>query len=65
MSDDKVKLKGQRAAIKEHIEKYNKYEIDHEKEFALKTIRNAQSQIKKILSKHPHWESDPLDTWSP
>ena len=65
MADDKKKLEGQRAAVREHIEKYNRYDLDEEKEFALKTIRNAQNQIKKILSKHPHWDSAPEDTWSP
>lgn len=65
MADDRAKLQGQRAAIREHIEKYNRYDIDHEKEFALKTIRNAQAQITKILSKHPHWDSAPEDSWAP
>lgn len=65
MADDKTKLAGQRAAVREHIEKYNKYTQKHEKDYALKTIRNAQSQIASILKKHPHWPSSYEDTWSP
>ena len=65
MADDKTKLAGQRAAVREHIEKYNKYTQQHEKDYALKTIRNAQKQIASILKKHPHWPSSSEDTWSP
>ncbi|MFK7766910.1 MAG: hypothetical protein AB8B55_06780 [Mariniblastus sp.] len=65
MADDKKKLAGHRKSVLEHIEKYKKYTQDHEKAFALKTIRNVQTQIKKIMSKHPHWESKPEDTWNP
>ena len=65
MADDKTKLKGQRNAVREHIEKYNKYPNQEDKDFALKTIRNAQNHIKKILSKHSHWDSSYEDDWSP
>ena len=65
MADDKTKLEGQRKAVREHIEKYNTYTIQHEKDYALKTIRNAQKQIANILKKHPHWAGSYEDTWSP
>ena len=65
MADDKTKLEGQRRAVREHIEKYNRYPDKRDKEYALKTIRNAQNQIRRILSKHPHWGSSYEDNWAP
>ncbi len=65
MADDKAKLEGQRAAIREHIEKYKRYSEQHEKDFALKTIRNCQNQISIIRSRHSHWPSIWEDTWRP
>ena len=65
MADDKTKLAGQRKAVREHIEKYKNYTLQHEKDFALKTIRNAQKQIASIMKKHPHWDSSFEDSWSP
>ncbi|MDZ7261256.1 MAG: hypothetical protein ONB05_04005 [candidate division KSB1 bacterium] len=65
MIDDKAKLEGQRAAIREHIDKYKRYSEQHEKAFALRTIRNCQKQIAKIKSKHPHWPSSWEDNWTP
>ncbi len=51
MTDDLTKLEGHRA-IREHIEKYKRYQRD--KDFAVKTIRNCQEQIKKLRAKHPN-----------
>jgi len=65
MADDKDKLEGQRAAIREHIDKYNRYNDERDKETALKTIRNCQNQISSILSDHRHWDSSSEDTWRP
>jgi hypothetical protein len=65
MADDKAKLKGQRAAVREHIDKYKKYGVQHDKDTALKTIKNCQNQIAKILSKHSHWPSSWEDNWRP
>ena len=62
---DKAKLKGQRAAIRDHIFKYKWFTAQHDKDFALKTIRNCQNQITKILKKHPHSPSSFEDTWKP
>jgi len=65
MADDKTKLAGQRRAVREHIDKYNKYPLEHDKNYALKTIRNAQNQIQRIRAKHPHWPSSYEDNWTP
>ncbi len=65
MADDKTKLESQRAAIREHKEKYERYSIQHDKDFALKTIKNCQNQIANILRSHPHWSSSWEDSWKP
>jgi hypothetical protein len=65
MADDRLKLDGQRRAIREHIEKYKSYPNPADKNFALKTIRNAQEQIGKILTNHPHWLGSWEDKWTP
>lgn len=65
MADDKTKLEGQRRAVREHIEKYNKYHDERDKNFALKTIRNCQNRISLILKKHSHWPSSYEDDWTP
>ncbi len=63
MNEDRA-IKSHRKAIREHIDKYNSYTADQEKQFALKTIRNAQQQIADIKTKKrfpDEWE----DTWGP
>ena len=68
MSDNKEaekKLQGQRDAIKVHINKYNMFPHRQDKEFALKTIVNAQNQIVKIKRRHPGLADSPLDRWKP
>ena len=62
MSDDSIKLEGQRRAIREHIEKYKRYPDQRDKDFALKTIRNCQEQIKKLRAKHPNWPASREDS---
>ena len=62
--DEKRAVEGHRKAIREHIEKYKKYAIDHEKAFALKTIQNAQKQIADIKKKMRFADSFE-DTWKP
>jgi hypothetical protein len=64
-ADTRVKIDGQRRAILEHIEKYNRYPMKQDKDFALKTIRNAQSQIQSLRGRHPQIPADPIDTWKP
>jgi hypothetical protein len=65
MADDKIKLEGQRRAVREHIEKYKNYPDPRDKDFAYKTIRNAQEQIQKIRIRHPHWPMSFEDNWRP
>ncbi len=65
MANDKVKLEGQRKAVREHIEKYNSYLDSRDKKFAMKTIRNVQEHIMRIKQKHPHWEYSYEDDWKP
>jgi len=65
MADDKVKLEGQRNAIREHIDKYKAYPNEWDKQFALKTIRRCQSEIQDLIAKHKHWLPSWEDTWFP
>lgn len=60
-------LHGQRRAVREHVDKYKRYTEKYEKEFALKTVRNAQRQISTLKSKHPSLSRDSSweDTWRP
>jgi hypothetical protein len=62
---DEKKLEGIRANIENHIQKFNKYPEEYDKNFALKTISNDQRNINDILKKHAHWPSSHLDTWQP
>ena len=71
MSDNaaraRTKIHSHRRAVAEHIEKWRRYNQPHEKEFALKTIRNAQSQIAKLKDAHPslRYDNASEDTWTP
>lgn len=56
---------GHRRAISEHIDKYKRYPAQHDKDFALKTIRNAQGHVQKLRAKHPGISPDRLDNWRP
>lgn len=60
-------LEGHRKAVKEHIEKWREYPDPKDKEFALKTIANAQKQIAKLKDAHPSLRSndDGADSWRP
>jgi hypothetical protein len=60
-------LAGQRKAVSDHIAKWARYKEPHDKNFALKTIRNAQTQIEKLKKAHPSLAkvTEPEDTWSP
>jgi hypothetical protein len=62
--DEKKAIEGHRKAIREHIEKYKKYKLDHEKNFAWKTIQNAQKQISDI-KKRKKFPDSSEDTWKP
>jgi hypothetical protein len=61
----KKELGSQRKTVRDHVDKYKRYKLKHEKDFAMKTITNAQSQIAKLKSKHPTLSHDSSweDTW--
>lgn len=65
MSDEQRKIDGQRKSIREHIDKFKRYAVDHEKAFALKTIENAQLQIRKIKQRKPNVTESWEDEWTP
>lgn len=59
------RIEGQRRAIREHIEKFENYPYQQDKEFALRTIRICQNEIEKIkmqcnVSISSSWE----DSWT-
>ncbi len=60
-----TKIMAQRKAIREHIEKYNTYPLQQDKDFALKTIRNVQNNIAKLRAKQPSIAASYEDTWKP
>ncbi|TDO68419.1 hypothetical protein EV651_102340 [Kribbella sp. VKM Ac-2571] len=61
------KLDGQRRAVREHVEKWQRYVEAYEKNGALKTIQNAQRHIQKIKSDYPTLRNDNRseDAWRP
>lgn len=63
----RTELESQRRTIRDHQRKWREYKEPYEKQFALKTIRNAQSHIAKIKSAHPGLARDNAaeDTWRP
>ena len=65
MADEKAALISQRASVREHIAKSEHYKGPGEREYALKTVRNAQSQIAKLIKRHPHWPASWEDSWIP
>ena len=66
LAKDRKKIEGHRASIEEHIEKYKTYDMDGEKQKALKTIENTQNEIKKILARNTgNIEQSWKDTWKP
>lgn len=67
MADDRDKLEGQRATIREHIEKYEKYQHSDPDamNMALRTIRSAQEQIRTLVGRHSHWPPSWEDDWRP
>lgn len=60
------RIERQREAIREHIDKYNYYIEDYDKEFALKTIENCQERIEHIKNKcSSNIEYSYEDDWQP
>jgi hypothetical protein len=58
-------VESHRRTIREHIEKYKAYTQDHEKQFAWKTIQNAQQQIVDIKRRKSNIGGSWEDTWRP
>ncbi len=67
MADEREQLESQRATIREHKDKYERYKKSDPDavNMALRTIRSCQAQIEKILRRHSHWQSSWEDTWKP
>jgi hypothetical protein len=65
MAKDQDKLEGQRAAVREHVEKFNSYPFAQDKKFALRTIRIAQKHIQDIKRNHSGWPDSWEDEWAP
>lgn len=62
----RTQLEGHRKAVREHTRKHRDYPTQQDKDFAWKTIQNAQSHISKIKSEHPSLNSsESEDTWKP
>lgn len=58
-------LEGHRRAIRDHIAKYERYTDQHDKEFALKTVRRVQGRARALVRKHPTLANSWEDGWSP
>lgn len=61
----KEQVDGHRKAIRDHIAKWRAFTSQQDKDFALKTIRNAQGHISKLRSDHPSIDSSSEDSWRP
>lgn len=65
MANIEDKIAGHRKAIIEHIEKYEKYPHEYDKEYALKTIERVQKEIADLKRKKPNVGPSWEDTWKP
>jgi hypothetical protein len=70
MSDNtanaRTKLAGHRATVRAHSQKWHDYREQYEKDFAWKTIQNAQNMISRLKTDHPSLrESSREDNWRP
>lgn len=59
------KVDGHRRAIRDHIDKYKRYNDENDRRFALKTIANAQQQIADLRKKHSTIPGSTEDSWRP
>lgn len=60
------KIESQRRAIQEHIEKYNEYPDERDKQFALDTIHRCQQNIRDYKRRCDSTiESSYEDDWTP
>lgn len=59
-------LASQRQTVRTHAKKWRDHKESYEKEFAWKTIQNAQSHIQKLKNDHPSLRSgEREDSWRP
>lgn len=70
MADNTAKareqLDGQRRTVREHARKWRDYPAQQDKDFAWKTIQNAQRHIQKLKDDHPSLRSNEReDSWRP
>lgn len=70
MADNTAKarddLAGQRNTVRTHAKKWRDHQEPYEKDFAWKTIQNAQKFIAKIKADHPSLKSSETeDSWRP
>jgi NADH:ubiquinone oxidoreductase subunit E len=65
LKDIERKLAGHRRSIDEHKRKYRQYPARQDKEFALKTIKRIQEEIKWLKKKNPRASNGPQDSWVP
>lgn len=57
-------LEGHRRAVREHARKWRDYSAHQDKNFALKTIENAQRHIQRLKDAHPSLSSNQReDSW--
>ena len=62
----RTQLDGHRRAVREHVRKWRDYPSAYDKDFAWKTIQNAQRHIAALKSEHPSLRSNESeDTWRP
>ena len=60
------KIESQRAAIREHIDKYYRYPHEYDKDFALKTIHKCQDNINDLKDRCEFDIDYPYeDDWEP
>jgi len=65
MADEQKKIDGHRRAVRDHIDKYKRYPVQQDKDFALKTIRRVQGEIADLMRKNPRARSSWEDSWRP
>lgn len=59
-------LDGQRKTVRDHARKWRDHAASYEKDFAWKTIQNAQGHIRRLKDAHPSLRSNSgEDTWCP
>jgi hypothetical protein len=64
VADDRLKLESHRKAIQEHIEKWQRYESDYDKRFALDTISRIQEEIRRLKARNSSLDYSWEDDWS-